>query len=197
MRREMSVKFNLKKYIMTLITGGIILILAGCANSYDISHTPVRQTNLSKSSVPENKSDGTDSSSNNVTSFSNDDTVIEVELNEHGVYDTKDEVAQYIWIYHRLPDNYMTKSAARDAGWKGGALHLVVEGMCIGGDRFGNYEGELPEKRSRNYYECDIDTLSSRDRGRKRIVYTDDGWNIYYTEDHYESFEHLYGDDEE
>ena len=66
--------------------------------------------------------------------------------------------------------------------------------MCIGGDRFGNYEGLLPEKDGRTYYECDIDTLGAETRGVKRIVYSSDGF-IYYTEDHYESFELLYGEE--
>ncbi|WP_196803063.1 ribonuclease domain-containing protein [Butyrivibrio sp. MC2013] len=116
-------------------------------------------------------------------------------LDEAGLYDSKEDVAEYIETYHHLPDNYMTKQEARTIGWEGGALHLVVDGMCIGGDKFSNFEGLLPKKKGRVYYECDIDTLDSESRGPKRIIYTEDGWNIYYTADHYESFEHLSGDD--
>lgn len=112
-------------------------------------------------------------------------------VQEDGVYDTKDEVAEYIHIYGHLPSNYMTKKEARKRGWDGGALHLTIEGMCIGGDVFGNYEGILPEDHT--YYECDIDTLTRKKRGEKRIVYSEDGL-IFYTEDHYETFEQLYGD---
>ena len=65
--------------------------------------------------------------------------------------------------------------------------------MSIGGDYFGNYEGNLPEAKGRDYYECDIDTDGSY-RGAKRIVFSDDGL-IYYTEDHYETFELLYGEE--
>ena len=65
--------------------------------------------------------------------------------------------------------------------------------MCIGGDYFGNYEGLLPAQKGRKYYECDIDTLGKSKRGAKRIIYSNDGL-IYYTEDHYESFELLYGE---
>ena len=78
-----------------------------------------------------------------------------------------------------------------DLGWEGGSLEPVAPGMCIGGDWFGNYEGLLPEDRE--YTECDIDTLGKSSRGAKRIVFSDDGL-IYYTEDHYESFELLYGE---
>ena len=45
----------------------------------------------------------------------------------------------------------------------------------------------------RDYYECDIDFDGSY-RGAKRIVYSNDGL-IYYTEDHYETFELLYGEE--
>ena len=60
--------------------------------------------------------------------------------------------------------------------------------------RFGNYEGLLPEKKGRTYTECDIDTKGKKSRGAKRIVFSNDGL-IYYTEDHYESFELLYGEE--
>ena len=59
---------------------------------------------------------------------------------------------------------------------------------------FGNYEGLLPKKKGRSYYECDIDTVGKRSRGAKRIIYSNDGL-IYYTDDHYESFTLLYGEE--
>ena len=79
-------------------------------------------------------------------------------------------------------------------GWEGGSLEPYAPGKCIGGSRFGNYEGILPEKDGRTYTECDIDTLGAEKRGGKRIVFSNDGL-IYYTEDHYETFELLYGED--
>jgi len=109
----------------------------------------------------------------------------------NGTYTTKDDVALYIHLYGELPLNFMTKKQARDLGWEGGSLEPVAPGMCIGGDWFGNYEGLLPEDRE--YTECDIDTLGKNSRGAKRIVFSDDGL-IYYTEDHYESFELQYGE---
>ena len=111
---------------------------------------------------------------------------------EDGTYTHKDDVALYIYTYGELPDNFMTKNEARDLGWSGGGLDDYAPGMCIGGDRFGNYEGLLPEAPGRTYTECDIDTLGADSRGAKRIVFSNDGL-IYYTDDHYESFELLYG----
>ena len=104
---------------------------------------------------------------------------------------TKEDVALYIHTYGCLPDNFITKNEARKLGWEGGSLEPYAPGMCIGGDRFGNYEGLLPEDRE--YTECDIDTLGAKSRGAKRIVFSDDGL-IYYTDNHYESFELLYGE---
>ena len=116
----------------------------------------------------------------------------QTELDPNGTYTTKEDVALYIHLYGCLPDNFMTKDEARDLGWEGGSLEPYAPGMCIGGDYFGNYEGLLPEDR--DYTECDIDTLGANSRGPKRIVFSDDGL-IYYTGDHYESFELLYGEE--
>ena len=115
----------------------------------------------------------------------------EYRIPEDGTYTTKEDVALYIHTYGCLPNNFITKNEARKLGWEGGGLDKFAPGMCIGGDHFGNYEGLLPEDR--DYTECDIDTLGAKSRGAKRIVFSRDGL-IYYTEDHYESFELLYGE---
>ncbi len=115
-------------------------------------------------------------------------------LPEDGSYTSKEEVALYIHQYGRLPDNFITKKEAEALGWPGGDLEPYAPGKCIGGSRFGNYEGILPAKEGRSYTECDIDTLGKSKRGAKRIVFSNDGL-IYYTEDHYESFELLYGEE--
>jgi hypothetical protein len=112
-------------------------------------------------------------------------------ISPDGIYTSKEDVALYIHTYGCLPANFMTKNEARELGWVDGSLEEFAPGMCIGGDRFGNYEGLLPEDR--NYTECDIDTLGAETRGGKRLVFSDDGL-IFYTEDHYESFELLYGE---
>ena len=112
-------------------------------------------------------------------------------LDKDGWYYSKEDVSLYIYTYGDLPDNYITKNEAYDLGWnsKEGNLWDVAEGMCIGGDRFGNYEGLLPKESGRQYYECDID-YNGGYRNEKRIIYSNDGL-IYYTEDHYESFEEI------
>lgn len=112
-------------------------------------------------------------------------------IDEEGSYTTADDVSLYLHTYEKLPNNFITKQEARQLGWQGGSLEPYAPGKCIGGDKFGNYEGLLPEKKGRTYRECDIDTLGADSRGAKRIIYSDDGL-IYYTEDHYASFTLLY-----
>lgn len=121
-------------------------------------------------------------------------TETEAAIDFDGTYTTKDDVALYIHTYGCLPQNFISKKDAQALGWEGGSLEPYAPGMCIGGSYFGNYEGLLPEKKGRKYTECDIDTLGKKSRGAKRIVFSNDGL-IYYTDDHYESFELLYGEE--
>ena len=115
-------------------------------------------------------------------------------VEEDGWYSSKEEVALYIHLYGELPGNYVTKAEAEDAGWTGGSVERWTgEGTALGGSYFGNYEGLLPKEQGRTYAECDVDTVGENSRGAKRIVFSNDGL-IYYTEDHYESFELLYGE---
>lgn len=133
-----------------------------------------------------------------VESPQNDDTVSAESsvptLDKNGTYTTRDDVALYIHLYGHLPQNFITKKQAQELGWNGGSLEPYAEGKCIGGSYFGNYEGLLPEKDGRSYTECDIDTLGADSRGAKRIVFSNDGL-IYYTDNHYESFTLLYGEE--
>lgn len=161
------------------------------------SGTAVAETasdNYESSAVAETLSDNSDSSVGAETTdsydvVSADESSSKPVIDEYGIYDSKDEVALYIVTYDKLPSNYITKKEAKKLGWSGGSLESYAPGKCIGGDYFGNYEGNLPEDAQ--YHECDIDTLGKKSRGAKRIVYSDDGY-IYYTEDHYETFELLY-----
>ena len=115
-------------------------------------------------------------------------------VTEDGKYDTRDEVALYIHLFGHLPSNYVTKREAKKAGWSSGSLEKYCPGCSIGGDVFMNREGLLPVKDGRTYHECDIEATGKKTRGAKRIVFSDDGL-IYYTDDHYESFTLLYGEE--
>lgn len=112
-------------------------------------------------------------------------------IDEHGTYTSKEDVALYIHTYGCLPENFVTKKEAEAAGWSGGSVEKYLPGKCIGGSSFGNKEGLLPDKEGRRWTECDINTLGKSSRGAERIVFSNDGL-IFYTGDHYESFEQLY-----
>jgi hypothetical protein len=120
------------------------------------------------------------------------------DISEDGHYTSKEKVALYIHTYGKLPENYITKTEAKKLGWQKDSDHYAVSsvapGKSIGGDRFGNREGTLPTAKGRSYTECDIGAEGKKSRGAKRIVFSNDGL-VYYTGDHYETFELLYDAD--
>ena len=87
----------------------------------------------------------------------------------------------------RLPNHYVTKREAEALGWRPGSdLCDSAPDRVIGGDRFQNREGRLPDAQGRRWFEADLDFACGR-RGAKRLVFSNDGL-IYLTVDHYESF---------
>ena len=112
-------------------------------------------------------------------------------VTEGAYYYDLEHVVLHLDRYGVLPDNYITKDEARELGWEGGSVENYLDGAAIGGDRFGNREGLLPEASGRSYTECDIDTDGQSSRGAKRLVFSNDGL-YFYTEDHYETFDELY-----
>ena len=122
------------------------------------------------------------------------DSINEIEINEEGYFTSKEDVALYIYIFNKLPSNFITKDEAKEKGWESskGNLWEVTDRLSIGGDKFGNREGSLEKKNGRQYFECDID-YNGGYRGAKRLVYSNDGL-VYYTDNHYDSFTLLFGE---
>lgn len=182
------------KKIQTLIVSLVvcILLLTGCSVSTGSGSSDSAASAPSVSQ--EETSAPAERSSASAASAESADPEQAPAVEESWTGDDEDGVAAYLEAYDKLPSNYMTKKEARKHGWEGGALHLVVPGKCIGGDHFGNYEGRLPEDK--DYTECDLNTLNSRSRGAERIIYSSEGddIDIWYTGDHYENFELIYGD---
>lgn len=116
-------------------------------------------------------------------------------IDEDGEYTSTEDVALYLNTFQKLPSNYITKNEARDLGWVSseGNLWEVTDNKSIGGDKFGNREGLLPKETGRIYYECDVN-YNGGFRGGERIVFSNDGL-IFYTDDHYNSFDQLYQED--
>lgn len=160
------------RYLFAVLTAALLflLVFTGCEQDFYAEGTTAGQESTKSSVSPDRN------------------------IDKDGSYTSKEDVMNYLIEYHTLPSNFITKKKARKLGWNGGSLEKYAPGKCIGGDRFGNYEGSLPEKEDIHYYECDIDTLGENSRGAKRIVYSDEG-SIYYTEDHYKTFTLLYQED--
>ncbi len=168
---------NMKKLLSLFMTVVLVFSVIGCGGK-----APGQETESGSSVLPA------------VTDSLQEQTPSDEKspIDKDGWYYSKEDVALYIHTYGHLPDNFITKDEARDLGWEGGSVEEYAPGYAIGGDRFGNREGRLP--KGHTYYECDIDTKDYHSRGSRRIVFSDDGL-IYYTHDHYENFELLYGEE--
>ena len=171
----------MKKLLSILLVLALLVSMVGCAILEDTSVG-------SNSSILNELNDPVELTTQDTTTSEEDVP------DPDGSYTSKEDVALYIHLYGCLPSNFITKSEARKLGWKSGSVEKYAPGKCIGGDRFGNYEGLLPKAAGRTYYECDIDTLGGKSRGAKRIVFSNDGL-VYYTSDHYASFTLLYGEE--
>ncbi|MDO5725641.1 MAG: ribonuclease domain-containing protein [Tissierellia bacterium] len=160
-----------KKYLWLVLIISLSLLVACNSDSNNISSEP-------------NIEIDTNIESKNIESEN-----LEASLDEDGIYYKKSDVFEYLKTYNKLPKNYITKAEAKKLGWipEEGNLQEVFENGVIGGDFFGNREGLLP--KGKKYFECDVNYTGGR-RGSERLVYTLDG-DIYYTADHYKSFEEL------
>ena len=200
----------LSKWALALLATLMVLTgLAGCSSkevetALDVAVEVLEVVDALESMDAETQEEKEDTASISVleSSISETETTAEVTeedtdavIDEDGHYTSKEDVALYLYTYGKLPSNFISKKEAEELGWKqkdgeAGQLHVVAPGMSIGGSSFGNREGLLPTKKGRKYYECDINYVKGN-RGAERIVYSNDGL-IFYTGDHYESFEQLY-----
>ena len=149
--------------------------------------SPASEDSTNQGTSPSETTTGTQDSGESTVAPTRGPTV-----EQDGWYTSKEEVALYIHTYKRLPGNFISKTKARERGWVAseGNLDEVCPGMSIGGSRFYDDDGQLPYKKSRRWTECDINYHGGF-RGPERIVFSNDGL-IFYTGDHYETFEQLY-----
>ena len=105
------------------------------------------------------------------------------------------QIVNYLSVYGELPENFITKKEAKALGWDSSRNYVgeVAPGKSIGGDRFGNYEGQLPAQKGRTWYECDAN-YGGRRRGAERVLFSSDGL-YYYTDDHYKTFTEMFPED--
>lgn len=180
--------------VLTLVLG--VLALPACAKGAGSEQAATQEQAAQEPEAqeePAQKESAKEPAADQEQPAEEPETTAGAAIDENGTYTSKEDVALYIHTYGHLPSNFVTKDEAEDAGWKTEGLSLdeACPGKSIGGDRFGNREGKLPKKKGRTWYECDIDYHGQRSRGPKRIVYSSDGL-VYYTEDHYQTFEQLY-----
>lgn len=187
-----------------------VLLLTGCQQTAYLPETDIAETVSTESiAVPETEFSETETIASETNepeteAVISDTEVLETEAQSYpapedetllpsvekdGSYTSPEDVAEYIHTFGTLPDNFITKKEAQALGWVSseGNLWDVAPEKSIGGDYFGNREGLLPEG---NYHECDVNYTGGY-RGSERIIYGDDG-SIWYTNDHYQSFEQLY-----
>ncbi len=162
-------------------------VLAGCANARQDAAQPTAKPSVNAAQT--NKQ--TTANATAKASMNTRGNGSKLQISESAAYTDKEHVAAYINEFAKLPHNYITKNEAKKLGWQTkGTLDKVAPGKSIGGDRYGNYEGRLPAKNGRSWWECDIDYVKGS-RNAKRLVFSSDGL-IYYTGDHYKSFTRLY-----
>lgn len=115
-------------------------------------------------------------------------------VEESGLYTTKDSVAAYLCKFDKLPGNYITKDEAialveEETGREFSKWNFnpwTAFDFMVGGDVYNDSEGLLPKG---SYHEADVD-YHDDSRGTKRLVYASD-CVIYYTADHYKSFNQM------
>lgn len=109
-----------------------------------------------------------------------------------GPMDEAQRLADYLFEYGKLPENFIRKKEAENLGWKTTYRYVgdIAPGTAIGGDYFGNYEERLPVVKGRKYYEADC-FYQGGPRNEYRIIYSNDG-HVWFTGDHYETFIELF-----
>ena len=169
----MNSKNNTILYLVLGLLGGMLVMYL--FNNYSIekknNNNHSTEINHSRSNNQSNEnSSSTSSSSGNINDLTEESKVID-----------------YVKSNHKLPDYYITKSAAKREGWipSKGNLCEVLPGRAIGGDHFSNREGQLPN--GDQYFEADVN-YSCNNRNADRIIFTKNG-DVWLTKNHYKSFE--------
>jgi len=192
---------NWRRITLACLMMFLVLTLAGCELMAEAPAQPAQNGQSEKQWADGGKDQDSDQVSDQYTDQNQDSNPDQntgqteadrIRVKEGQSYSGMEEVAAYLHLYGTLPPNFITKSEAREMGWQSdeGNLWQVTDRKSIGGDRFGNREGLLPEKDGRTYYECDVNYQGGF-RGGERIVYSNDGL-IFYSDDHYSSFTQLY-----
>ena len=198
----------IKKFFTLFLCFCIMLLFGGCYETYELN-TPEENSLIIFTDAPTEEIILTETETETVTEPESDaesesefltesdtqsfeipeDEPLPASVEKDGSYTSPEDVAEYIHTFGTLPSNFITKKEAQNLGWNSsqGNLWDVAPQKSIGGDKFGNREGLLPDG---NYHECDVNYQGGY-RGAERLIYSDSG-EIYYTDDHYRTFTQLY-----
>lgn len=173
-----------KNFLLALTA--LVLLLAVPLALRGASPTVPEETSLSPAVSSASTVEATPTASPPPESAASPFSQANLPLEGESYYDLEN-VVLYLELYNALPQNYITKREARELGWSGGSVERYLEGAAIGGDRFGNREGQLPNAAERYYTECDLNTRGKDSRGAERLCFSNDGL-YFYTADHYGHF---------
>ena len=183
-----------KKLLFIFLCSFLCFSLSGCykffeVNTDEISHYMSEESSNELVIFTETETEVmTESETESVTEPESEEETFSSEIEWNTEYTSKEEVALYLYTYHELPPNYISKNALKKLGWQGGDIWVYAQGKSIGGNKFYNNEKLLPDN---SYFECDINYQGGK-RNAERLIYTEDCEIIYYTNDHYQTFTQLY-----
>lgn len=110
------------------------------------------------------------------------------QLAEDGTYTTKEDVARYIRLYGHLPDNFITKKEAQQLGWTGGSLEPYGTGLLHRAAAGSETMRPGCRRQTAELTECDHQHPGRQcpGAGGGRLFQR---WAVYYSGDHYQTFE--------
>ncbi len=190
-----------KRLLALFLCFCISLMFGGCYETYQLApetesnslviftDAPTEEMILTESETETEQEPETETEPDTQVFETPEDEPLPESVEKDGSYTSPEDVAEYIHTFGTLPENFITKKEAQNLGWNSseGNLWDVAPGKSIGGDKFGNREGLLPDG---SYHECDVNYQGGY-RGAERLIYSDSG-EIYYTNDHYKTFTQLY-----
>lgn len=171
------------KFFLLAITGAAVLMLGGCKEKvkYDESafqddlepltddelesmdeNTDDEMTVADENEMAQGDLEADEEKNGENSSDSSDSAQAQKKLDEKGTYTDKDEVSQYIYEYGHVPSNLKAET-------------------------YDNADNMLPVEEGVTYQQCSLDA-----DGKQKIIFTQDGKRVYYTENDGESFEEIY-----
>ncbi|MEQ2370644.1 hypothetical protein WMO28_06730 [Blautia sp. CLA-JM-H16] len=177
------------KFFLLAISGAAVLVLGGCKEKEQYDETAFQEdleplTGDELEAMDEDSDDEmtmvdgdeleaagdstasaekeNENSTDSSSADAEEDTAGTKKLDEKGTYTDKDDIAQYIYEYGHVPSN-------------------------LSAETYDNADKMLSVEDGVTYQQCKLDA-----DGKKKMIFTQDGKRVYYTEDDGETFEEIY-----